>query len=138
MELQVGVKIFLKNKDNKYLLLFRSFENKPTPHREYWDMPGGRINKGFSLIDNLKREVMEETGLEIMGEPKLIKGQDIIKEGYHVVRLIYVGHGEGEIILSEEHSKYKWFSLDEISDLEPIDSYIKKLLAENDLFTLLN
>lgn len=34
-KLQVGVKILLKNKDGKYLILFRAFKNKPIPHREY-------------------------------------------------------------------------------------------------------
>lgn len=126
-ELQVGVKILLRNQDNKYLVLFRSFKNKPIPHREYWDMPGGRINIGSSLIENLKREVMEETGLEIIGEPKLITAQDIIKE-QHVVRLVYIGFGKGEVRLSGEHSEYKWLTLAELSNLEPIDSYLKKVL----------
>ena len=129
MELQVGVKILLKNEDNKYLVLFRSFNNNPVPHREYWDMPGGRINTGSDLIKNLKREVKEETGLEIIGEVQLVTAQDIIKE-QHVVRLVYTGFGAGEVKLSEEHSEYKWLSLEELSKLEPIDSYLKKILIE--------
>ncbi|MES3032348.1 MAG: NUDIX domain-containing protein [Patescibacteria group bacterium] len=130
MELQVGVKIILQNKEGKYLVLFRSFESKPKPHREYWDMPGGRINLGFPLFENLKREVMEETGLEITGEPKLVTAQDILKDK-HVVRLTYSGFADGEVRLSEEHSDYKWLSLQEISNLEPIDSYFKEVLTNS-------
>lgn len=129
MELQVGVKILLRNKDDKYLILFRSFNNKPIPHREYWDAPGGRINTGSSLIDNLRRELKEETGLEIINEPQLVTAQDIIKEK-HVVRLVYVGLGEGEVKLSEEHSEYRWLSLKELLELEPIDSYLKRILIK--------
>ncbi|MFA6586313.1 MAG: NUDIX domain-containing protein [Candidatus Paceibacterota bacterium] len=130
MELQVGVKILLKNRDNKYLVLFRSMKNRPIPHREYWDMPGGRIKVGSDLIDNLKREVKEETRLEIISEPRLITAQDIIKENKHVVRLTYTGFGDGEVKLSEEPSEYRWLSLEELLKLEPIDSYFKKILIE--------
>ena len=71
MELQVGVKILLENREGKFLVLFR------TGGKSYWDMPGGRINPGTPLIDNLKREVIEETGLKIKGIPELITVQDL-------------------------------------------------------------
>ncbi len=64
MNLQVGVKILLKSKEGKYLLVKRSAEKYPEVGAK-WDIVGGRIDPGSSLIDNLKREVMEETGLEI-------------------------------------------------------------------------
>ena len=71
MELQVGVKILLKNKDNKYLVLHRSAEKYPGV-RAKWDIAGGRVDKGIPLLENLKREVVEETGLSIIGELKLL------------------------------------------------------------------
>jgi 8-oxo-dGTP diphosphatase len=129
MQLQVGVKILLKNKDGKYLTICRSAEKYPEVGAK-WDIPGGRINTGSSLIENLKREVEEETGLEILGEPKLIIAQDILKTDKHVVRLTYLGNAEGEIKLSEEHSEYKWLSLSEISKLEPMDKYFKEILEK--------
>ena len=126
MELQVGVKILLKNKEGKYLALFRSLLS--APKGQHWDIAGGRINTGSSLIENLKREVLEETRLEITGEQKLITAQDIFKTDKHVVRLTYVGFADGEVKLSEEHSDYKWLSLEEIKNLDPIDKYFKEVL----------
>src|SRR3989338_7350237 len=99
MELQVGVKILLKNKDGKYLVICRSAEAYPEVGAE-WCIPGGRINPGYSLLENLKREVMEETGLEINGEPKLITAQDILRSHKHIVRLTYSGSADGEVKLS--------------------------------------
>ena len=128
MELQVGVKILLKNKDGKYLVVLRSVKDGA-----YWEIIGGRINLGFSLLENLKREVMEETGLEIKYEPKLITAQDILKPNKHIVRLTYAGLADGEVKLSDEHTEYKWLSTEEISNLEPIDSYLKEVLAKFDL-----
>jgi 8-oxo-dGTP diphosphatase len=129
MELQVGVKIILQNKEGKYLMLFRSSKSNPKVG-EYWDTPGGRINVGSSLIENLKREVMEEAGLEVSGEPKLVVAQDIFKTDKHVVRLTYFGFADGEVKLSEEHSEHKWLSRDEVLNLDPIDKYFKEVFEK--------
>lgn len=127
MELQVGVKILLKNKDGKFLLLQRNPIKYPEVGAR-WDIVGGRINPGLPLLENLKREVMEEAGLEIMGDPKLILAQDILKTDKHVVRLTYIGEAVGEVKLSEEHSEFRWLSIEEFSKLEPMDKYIKEIL----------
>ncbi len=135
MELQVGVKILLENKDGKYLIVRRSAEKYPEVGPK-WDIVGGRINPGASLIENLKREVVEETGLDITGEPKLITAQDILRiAGKHIVRLTYIGEADGEVSLSDEHDDYKWLSLEDISKLEPMDTYFKEVLKKfyNDL-----
>ncbi|HEA84446.1 MAG TPA: NUDIX hydrolase, partial [Candidatus Wildermuthbacteria bacterium] len=62
MELQVGVKILLQNKDGKYLLVRRSPEKYPEIEaKNSWGIVGGRIIPGSPLFENLKREVKEET-----------------------------------------------------------------------------
>lgn len=128
MDLQVGVKILLKNQEGKYLLVRRSVEKYPEVGAK-WDIVGGRINLGSTLVDNLKREVMEETGLEINGEPKLIEAQDILRvEGRHVVRLTYIGEADGEVVISDEHDQYGWFSIEEMEKLEPMDIYFKEVI----------
>mgnify|MGYP006352969321 FL=1 len=130
MNLQVGVKILLKNKEGKYLLVRRDAKKYPEVGAK-WDIVGGRIDPGTTLIENLKREVKEETGLLIDGEPTIIKVQDILRvEGLHVVRLTYTGEADGEVILSDEHDKYDWFTLDEMLELEPMDIYFKEILNE--------
>ena len=127
MELQVGVKILLKNKEGKFLLLQRNPVKYPEVGAK-WDIVGGRINPGLPLLENLKREVMEEAGLEIVGDPKLIVAQDILKTDKHVVRLTYIGEAVGEVRLSEEHSEFRWLPIEEFSKLEPMDKYIKEIL----------
>jgi len=129
MELQVGVKIILQNKDGKYLTVRRSAE-KYTNVPDHWEFTGGRIDPGTTLFENLKREVMEETSLEITGEPKLLAAQDIIRPHKHIVRLTYSGFADGEVKLSDEHVEYKWLSLEEILKLEPMDKYFKEVLEK--------
>jgi len=128
MNLQVGVKILLKNTEGKYLLVRRSAEKYPKAG-DQWEIAGGRINPGSPLIENLQREVKEETGLEIIGIPKILAAQDIIMADKHIVRITYTGEANGEVILSDEHTDYKWLTLDEIKDIEPMDSYFKEIIS---------
>ncbi len=128
MELQVGVKALLKNKDGKYLLLLRSRDKYKDVMGE-WDIVGGRIDPGSPLIENLKREIKEETGLDLIDEPKLIYAQDILRvPGRHVVRLTYTANIEGEPKIDEEHREYKWFTLEELKNMENLDVYFRELL----------
>jgi ADP-ribose pyrophosphatase YjhB (NUDIX family) len=102
MELQVGVKVLLRNSRGKYLLLRRS-DKKYSDVRGRWDIVGGRIKPGIRLVENLTREVKEETGLKIFGEPELIAAQDILRTpGKHVVRLTYLAKVEGKVKLDME------------------------------------
>lgn len=130
MELQVGVKVLLKNPDGKFLLIRRAEEKYNSVK---WDIPGGRINPGSSLSENLAREVMEETGLTMTSEPRVIAAQDIFASAdRHVVRITYTGTAEGEPKLSDEHTEHVWITLAELKALsiEELDRYVKALLEE--------
>lgn len=133
--LQVGVKILLQNKEGQYLLLRRSLEKYPEV-KGRWDIVGGRIDPGKSLLDNLKREIKEETGLLLKGAPTLIAAQDILRNPEkHVVRLTYLGKGDGKIALdTSENDMYKWYSWGELESLEDVDIYFKELLNDKSLW----
>ena len=131
IKLQVGVKIFLRNKEGKFLILKRNPVKYPGTKGD-WDIVGGRIDPGTKLLENLKREVKEETGLEIISEPKLIHAQDIIlNPEKHVVRLSYVGNTVGEPVLDpEEAIDYKWLGVEELGFQENLDIYVKEILEQ--------
>ena len=113
----------------------RSLEKYPEI-KGRWDIVGGRINTGKTLIENLQREVFEETRLELLGTPKLIAAQDILrKAGYHVIRLTYIGQASGEVKLdTSENDMYKWYSWEELMTLEDVDIYFKELLSNRSLW----
>ena len=128
--LQVGVKIFLKNKKGKYLLLKRSQIVYPQLKNQ-WDIPGGRIIPGTSLWENLQREVSEETKMKIIGLPTLLYAQDIIRgKEKHIVRLTFKGRGEGEPILNEEHTEYLWCSIQEMRENPELDDFTRKIIEK--------
>ncbi|MDB5245088.1 MAG: hydrolase [Parcubacteria group bacterium] len=131
MNLQVGVKVFLKNEEGKILLLKRS-EEKYGKTSGSWDIVGGRIDPGTPLIENLKREVTEETQLTITSTPKLIGAQDIIPNAErHIVRLTYVAHTTGEPVLDlSENVEYKWVTFEELAQESDLDAYAGSLVQE--------
>lgn len=131
--LQVGVKILLKNVEGKYLLVRRNPKKYPEVGPK-WDIVGGRIDPGTSLLENLKREIKEEVNLEYVGQPQLVAAQDILRvEGRHVVRLTYTGEIQGEPKLDDDHLEAKWFSAEELKSLSDIelDIYLKELIEKN-------
>jgi ADP-ribose pyrophosphatase YjhB (NUDIX family) len=129
---QVGVKIFLRNPEGNYLLVKRSLETyKDVQGR--WDIVGGRIHPGSTLIDNLRREVTEETQLRIVSEPVLIYAQDILipESNMHVVRLSYTGTTEGEPILdTSENIEYVWVPLSEMKEWHDLDPYVHEIVTK--------
>ncbi|MFA7310139.1 MAG: NUDIX domain-containing protein [Candidatus Paceibacterota bacterium] len=131
MELQVGVKVLLKNPEGKYLLIRRAPAEKNGPGK--WDIPGGRMEAGSTMMENLAREVMEETGLTMTSEPKVLGIQDMIWPDRHVVRITHTGTIEGTPSLSHEHTEYKWFTIDEILELEELefDKFLRRLIEDN-------
>jgi 8-oxo-dGTP pyrophosphatase MutT (NUDIX family) len=129
MELQVGVKVYLRNAEGKFLLLQRSLTKYPeVPNR--WDIIGGRIDVGTSLLPNLDRELWEETGLKMSTVPKLIAAQDILRiPGRHVVRLTYIAEtNEIKPTLSDEHDDFGWFTVAEMQTMDGFDMYAKEIL----------
>lgn len=137
MELQVGVKVLLKNAEGKYLLLKRSSEKYPEVGPT-WDIVGGRIDPGSTLLDNLRREVEEETSLDLKDAPKLVAAQDILRiAGRHVVRLTYTASINGTPELDEDHTEYGWFTIEEMKNIDNLDIYLKEVISDETLEKLL-
>ena len=131
MELQVGVKILLQNKEGKFLFLERNLEKYPEVKKnDSLDIVGGRIKIGTPLLENLKREIFEETKLNLIEEPKLLTAQDILRPDKHVVRLTYLGKIEGEPKLDEDHISYKWLTKEEVKKEAGLDPYSREVFEK--------
>ncbi len=121
--------MLLTNKKGEFLLLKRS--EKYAGVGGMWDIPGGRITPGTTLIKNLAREIKEETGLTLGKEVTLLGAQDILRvPGRHVVRLTYEARAKGEVALSDEHVAFKWVSLEDLRRTRGLDAYLRALLKK--------
>lgn len=102
----VGVCIF---KENQVLMGLR----KNAHGAQTWAFPGGHLEFGETVQECARREVLEETGLQL----GLIKqgpySQDIfIAENKHYITLIMIGeYTGGEPLILEPHKcqEWRWF-----------------------------
>ena len=90
--------------------------------RNSWTFPGGIVEEGEGLLDGVKREVLEETGIEIeVGELFCVTsntckypGFNGVKEVPTKVMLDFVCRATGGTPRpSDENSQTAWFPLDE-------------------------
>ena len=112
---------------SKVLLLKRAEKCLSEKAPWTWDLPGGHRNSEESLRGAARREVMEETGLEV-GEFSFV-GKDS-----NIGKLTYfykVGLKSERIELSEEHIEYKWVSKADLSKYREGlgDMYYKMVLG---------
>lgn len=60
----LGVRAIVINQNNEILLVRHSYESG-------WFLPGGGVDSNEPIYTAVKRELMEETGIQVIGEPKL-------------------------------------------------------------------
>ncbi|MFC0349461.1 NUDIX domain-containing protein [Undibacterium danionis] len=60
----VNVAVGILMKPNGDVLLAQRPEGKP--YAGYWEFPGGKVEAGEAILDALKREFMEELGVQII------------------------------------------------------------------------
>ena len=91
---------------NGALLLLK---RKNNPAAGQWWFVGGRINKGESFEQTLRREVKEETGLEIESFRFINVYSRFLPERHDVTIAYLCKCQESKIEINDEHSEYKLF-----------------------------
>ena len=83
------------------------------------DLPGGRIEFGESPVAALRREVAEETGLEI--EPITpLQIWHYVRQRFQLVGIDYLCECKsGEVVLSDEHDGFGWLTEEELRRRHP-------------------
>lgn len=90
-----------------------------------YTLPGGHVEAGESFVDAVKREMKEETGLNIQN-PKLVgikqfpfKNEEGVDCRY-IVLLFKAEEFEGEVVSSSE-GEMKWVRYDQLSSMDTVD-----------------
>lgn len=113
---RVVVGAVIVNNQSQVLILQRS--TKETTYPGMWELPSGKRENLEPTLDGLKREVSEETGLEI--EPLMpfsvfdyqVERPEEIRDATQVNFLVKTS---GKVVLSPEHDNFAWIS---VGDLE--------------------
>ena len=107
--------------NGKILLL--KIRSKSSHDAGLWEIPGGKVKKGEFFDAALKREYKEETGLDIEVESLY----NVIQRNYTACKtneeirsiqlIMNVSSASDEVIISEEHDDYGWFTKEEVMQM---------------------
>ena len=104
----------------KIFLARRAASKKFMPN--VYELLGGHIDFGEKLADGLKREVLEETGMDIsLGDVFYEFTYDNWVKGSHSIEVVYfakfAGPLDGISLHPDDHSDYKWITEEEIPEI---------------------
>jgi 8-oxo-dGTP pyrophosphatase MutT (NUDIX family) len=127
-------------KDEKYLLLQRSFNKKAFPGK--WTVPGGGLEVDdyintpktthdhwyFTIENSLRREIKEETSLEV-GKIKYLLDIVFIKpDGIPTVILsFYCPYKSGEVRLDKDNINYAWATYEEAKTYDLVEGLLEEI-----------
>ena len=100
-------------KDGRLLMIQRAND----PGAGLWSLPGGRVEHGEYLAAALRREVSEETGLDVEVR-ELVGILEVVGDPHYVI-LDYFAEvaGDAEPVAADDVSDARWVPLHEVASL---------------------
>lgn len=124
--LKTVAKLVMIDAQDQYLMMWRS--DHPTFGTDP-DLPGGTREDGESALETMLREVVEEAGVVVDESlvQEIYNGIDYSEHESGNQNVLYAARFEKrpDIVMSWEHSSYKWL---------PKDEFIKAAKAANDTY----
>ena len=116
-------KVIIIDDDNRVLMLKRS--NYDEKYAGEWDLPGGHIQVGENFNTGMKREVKEETNIEIEN-PKFVQKIDNLD-------FYCCSYNNKPIKMSHEHTGFRFFAKKDLDPNKKFDKVaLKALEMKND------
>ena len=107
----VGVGAVIWNARGEVLLIKRAHP----PRQDEWSIPGGKVEAGEKLQDAIKREVREETGLEI----EIVDFADVVELDENSQRFVLIDftarHIAGEARAASDAKEVRWVARAELA-----------------------
>jgi len=126
-ELDKNAVAVIVNEDNKILLLKRSdYEKQWMPNK--WALVGGGIEKGENPEEACKREIKEETGLEIKKFIESFTIQRRPESIEHIFACRYKGDPTDVELDMVENVKYGWYDVEEMEFLDIVPNLIEYIM----------
>lgn len=127
--IEVALECFVK-KDEKYLMLHRAKHKRIMP--DVWMAPGGHIEFNEGLYEAARREILEETGLQIKNLQVKVIGNAYLKEldqelFFYWLMADYAG---GTLTFSDHDGEMEWLTPKEIAALPTLLPEMKKVVKQ--------
>jgi 8-oxo-dGTP diphosphatase len=133
MILMSDIKLFAATKalishNGKILLIQESSKYKDGSQTGKFDVVGGRVTPGEHFEESLKREILEETGMNVkIGAPFFVnESWPIVRdEKWQVIRIFFETFSEDDkVTLSEDHENYIWIDPKDYKNYPIIENLI--------------
>jgi 8-oxo-dGTP diphosphatase len=109
MDTAIAVKGFIVNDEGELLVLQRASTDVQEPGD--WEIPGGRLDAGEHPELGLKREIEEETGIEVEVICPLGTDHFTRADGQVITMIIFLCKAiDDDVTLSKEHSSSSWIA----------------------------
>lgn len=131
---RIAVSGYILNKRGEILLLRRAAHDSMPGA---WEVPGGGLEFGEKPEDGVKREVKEESGLEVtVIKPLGITHSLSLKKGIQkdILRIGFLCQAldTEKITLSPDHDAYQWINPDKIEKLKNASKSLIELIKTLD------
>ena len=111
-DFKISVKGFVA-KDGKFLVVKRTMNDAHKPG--VWEPPGGRLDNGESPFLGLKREIKEETNLDVEILNPLSVEHFVREDGQKITMIFFLCRAlNGNVKLTEEHSDFEWVEFNSV------------------------
>jgi len=111
------VRLIIPNNAGKSLILCRH----NTAHSEgQWNLPGGKVDYGKIVEDEVRKELMEETSLECTSMRFLFYQDSLPLKpgGMHCINLYFECSVKGSLRINEESSKFAWIGPEDLKNYQ--------------------
>ena len=117
----VAVTAFIKNNTGNKFLIVKRHENE-IAYPGKWAFPGGKVEKGQTILETLKREVLEETGLEIEDYKYYLKDYTFARpDGHNVVGICFIVKSNSENVkISKDFEDFAWITPEDLKNFDYI------------------
>jgi ADP-ribose pyrophosphatase YjhB (NUDIX family) len=132
----VGVGAVILDRDAKRVLLIKRARE---PARGRWSLPGGLVDVGESLEEALRREVLEETGLQVRVGPlvevldRIIYDEELRVQYHYVLVDFLCRAGTDGPREASDAEEVRWFEIGQLEDLDMTDSTLEVILKAVEL-----
>ena len=138
--IKIGIGVIVLN-GNKILLGHRAKDRKDTGgiyEPDCWAIPGGKQEYNETFFEGAKREIKEETNLDI-DDLELFGIADDIQPDRHYLSIHIIANkysGELKVMEPTKEDEWKWFDLDNLPEkiYSPskkfIEAYLKRKMEE--------
>lgn len=129
-------------KDNGIILIHRLKPREDGTIRDYYVVPGGKMEQGETEEETVKREIFEELGITVEPERKLLEYNSDYDDSiqiFYVCKYLdgIVGTGNGPEMTNKSEYKGTFnptiVKLEEISNINLVPEEIKTFLEKEDL-----